>query len=34
MLATADPRRHKALGREVKGFKQGTWDMRQYFPVS
>ncbi|KAF1959795.1 DUF1768-domain-containing protein [Byssothecium circinans] len=26
MLATTDPRRHKALGREVKGFREGVWD--------
>jgi ribA/ribD-fused uncharacterized protein len=28
MLATQDPKTHKALGREVKGFDEKTWDSR------
>lgn len=30
MLATEDPRRHKALGRKVKGFLEGVWDERTF----
>ncbi|KAF2828457.1 DUF1768-domain-containing protein [Ophiobolus disseminans] len=26
MLNTTDPKRHKALGRQVKGFEGGVWD--------
>jgi ribA/ribD-fused uncharacterized protein len=28
MLSTTDPKRHKALGREVKGFDGSVWDAR------
>ena len=28
MLATTDPKRHKALGREVKGFQEEVWNAR------
>lgn len=30
MLATRDPKAHKALGREVRGFEPGVWDERMY----
>lgn len=30
MLGTTDPRRHKALGRQVKGFSEGVWDDRTF----
>jgi ribA/ribD-fused uncharacterized protein len=30
MLATTDPKRHKALGRKVQGFEGSVWDERTY----
>jgi hypothetical protein len=29
MLATSDPKRHRALGREVRGFNERVWDARK-----
>ena len=29
MLGTMDPKRHKALGRQVKNFSEKTWDERE-----
>jgi ribA/ribD-fused uncharacterized protein len=34
MLATTDPKAHKKLGREVKGFKEGVWDESMYLHFS
>jgi ribA/ribD-fused uncharacterized protein len=31
MLATTDPKKHKALGRTVRGFDGGMWDESTYF---
>ena len=31
MLATTDPKRHKALGRQVVGFDEGVWEERAYY---
>ena len=30
MLMTTDPKRHKALGRQVKSFNEATWNTRTY----
>jgi ribA/ribD-fused uncharacterized protein len=30
MLATTDPKEHKELGREVRGWEGGVWDERTY----
>lgn len=30
MLASKDPKRHKALGRKVKGFREEVWNERMY----
>jgi predicted NAD-dependent protein-ADP-ribosyltransferase YbiA (DUF1768 family) len=32
MLATTDPKRYRALGREVEGFDGRVWDLRTCFP--
>lgn len=32
MLSTNDPKEHKAMGRMVKGFKEGVWNARTYLP--
>lgn len=29
MLETNDPRKHKDLGRKVKGFNNGVWDQSE-----
>jgi hypothetical protein len=29
MLATTDPKKHKALGRAVRNFEQKVWDLRE-----
>jgi ribA/ribD-fused uncharacterized protein len=34
MLETSNPRAHKALGRKVKNFDNGTWDKRKSSPAS
>jgi predicted NAD-dependent protein-ADP-ribosyltransferase YbiA (DUF1768 family) len=30
MLRTEDPKVHKALGRKVRGFREGVWDESTY----
>lgn len=31
MLATTDPKKHKALGRKVKGFDGGVWNKSTFY---